>query len=73
MSHRVVITAMRLRHLRVTVIERLLRVVAVMAVMMVRHVGIDVRLIVIEIDRLRLGVIRGERTVIVRRRPARII
>lgn len=44
-----------------------------MAVMMVRHVGIDVRLIVIQIDRLRLRVVRREGTVVVRGRPAHVV
>ena len=69
MSHRVVITAIRLRHLRVAVIMRLLRIVAVMAVMMVGHVRIHIRLIVVQIHRFRLRVIGREITVVIWRRP----
>ena len=60
---------MRLGHIRIARIEGLRRIVAVMAVMMVRHIGIDISLIVIQIHRLRTCVVRGEIAVIIRRHP----
>ena len=43
-----------------------------MTVMMVRHVGRHIGLIVIQINRFRLGVIRREMAVVIRRRPCGI-
>lgn len=54
----IVITVMRLRHRGVTGIEDRRRIVAVMAVMMVRHVRVHIRLIMIQVHRSRLRVIR---------------
>ena len=66
MSNCVVVTAMRLCHLRVTGIMRLLRVVAAMTVMMVRHVRVHIRLIMVQVHRFRLRVIGREIAVVVR-------
>ena len=66
-AHRIVIMRVRLRHLGVTAIERLLRVVALMAIMMVVHVGAHIRLIVVQVDGFRLLVVTRPIVVIIRR------
>ena len=55
-----------MRHLSIAAIVRLLRIIAMMAVMMVRHISTYIRLIVIQINRFRLLVITRPVTVIVR-------
>ena len=72
MRSSVLIMRMRPGHLRITAVERLRRVVAMMAVMMVGHIRIYIRLIVIQIDGFRLGVIRRPITIVIRRTPNRI-
>ena len=69
MLYPVVVPAMRLRHLRITAIERLGGVIAVVAVVMVRHVRRHVCLVMVDNHRFRLRVIRRVVAVVVRRRP----
>lgn len=65
----IVITAIAARHRRIIRIEDHGRIVAMMAIMMVRHIGIHIRLIVIQINRLRACVIRRIVVIIIRRNP----
>ena len=65
----IIITAVLTRHVCVTAIMRLLRIVAVMAVVMIRHIGVHVGLIMTQVHRFGLRVIRGEIAVVVRRNP----
>ena len=44
-------------------------VIGMMAVTMVRHISLHIRLIMVDIHRLRLRVIRRESPIIIRRRP----
>ena len=67
-----IIPAVRLRHLSITVIERLVRICAVMAILVIAQIGIDISLIVVQINRLRLGVIRWIIVIVIRRTPAGI-
>jgi hypothetical protein len=69
---RVVMMRVPLRHLRISAVERLCRTVAVVAVMMIRHVGLHVRLIVVQIDRLRLHVVVRPVVVIIRGSPRHV-
>lgn len=69
---RIVIMRVRPRHLRITAVERLLRIVALVAVMMVGHVRAHIRLIVVQIDGFRLLVVTRPVTVVIRRRPGHI-
>lgn len=62
----------RLRHLRVTAVERLRRIVALVAVMMVGHIRAHISLIVVQVDGFRLLVITWPVVVVVRRRPSNI-
>ena len=73
MRHCIVISAMRLCHLRITTVMRLLRIVATMAVMMVRHVGAHIRLIVVQVHRFGFRVIRWEIAIVIRRRPNGVV
>lgn len=60
---------MRLRHLRITAVMRLLRIVTMMAVRTIGHVRTDISLVVVQIDGSRFRVIRRVVTVVIRRRP----
>ena len=68
----IVVSRVCMRHLRIVRVERLIEVVAVMAIMMVAHIGRHIRLIVIQVNRFRLYVIRWEIAVVVRRPPYNI-
>ena len=72
MLGRVVIMCIGLRHLGVSAIEGLLRIVALVAIMMVRHVRAHIRLIVVQIDGFRLLVVTGPITIVIRRGPSGI-
>lgn len=66
MLRSIIIPAVRPRHLRITAIKRLGWVVTMMAVMMVRHISLHIRLIMVDIHRLKLRVIRRESPIIIR-------
>ena len=69
MSCTVVITTMLLRHVRITAIENVVRIFAVMAVMMVGHIRIHISLIVVQINRAGVRIVTWPMTVIIRRSP----
>ena len=73
MRHCIVITTMRLRHLRIAAIMRCGRIVAMVAVVMVRHVGAHIRLIVVQVHRFGFRVIRREITIVIRRSPDGVV
>ena len=72
MLRRIVIMCIGLRHLGVSAIEGLLRIIALVAIMMVRHVRAHIRLIVVQIDGFRLLVVTGPITIVIRRGPSGI-
>ena len=72
MRSSILIAGMRFCHLRITAIERLRRIVALMAVMMVRHIRMHIRLIVVQVNGFRFGIIRRPVTVVIRRCPRTI-
>jgi hypothetical protein len=65
----IIVTAMLVCHMRITIPIRLLRIIAVVAVVVIVHVRIDIRLIVIQINRLQILIVRREMAVVVRREP----
>lgn len=73
MSDCIIIATMRLGHLRIAAIMRLLRIVATVAVVMVRHVGAHIRLIVVQVHRFGFRVIRREIAIVIRRRPDGVV
>ena len=72
MALSVIMMRVRLRHLRVTAVERLRRIVALVAVMMVGHIRAHISLIVVQVDGFRLLVVTWPVVVVVRRRPSNI-
>lgn len=72
MPVRIVIMRVRLNHLRITAIEHHRRIVAVMAVVVIRHVGIHIRLIMVEVDGFGALVVAGPVVVIIRRVPSHV-
>lgn len=73
MSDCIIIATMRLGHLRIAAIMRLLRIVTMMAIRALVHVGIDVRLIVVQVHRFGFRVIRWEIAIVIRRRPNGVV
>ena len=65
----VVIAGRITSHIRVIRIEHRRRVLAGVAIMMVRHIGRHIRLVVVQIDRFRLGVVGREIAIVIRRSP----
>ena len=72
MLRSIIIPAVRPRHLRITAIKRLGWVVTMMAVMMVRHISLHIRLIMVEVDGFGALVVAGPVVVIIRRVPSHV-
>ena len=68
----IIITYVCLRHLGIAVIERLRRIIAMVAVMMIGDIGSDIRLIVRQINRFRTRVVRGIIVIVIGRNPRTI-
>jgi hypothetical protein len=67
MAYCEIIMRVWLRHLSITAVIGFLRIVALMAVMMVGHVRMHIRLIVVQINGFRLLVITRPISIIIRR------